>query len=118
MKPYLIALWRALRAWTGTAVGRDTESVDWFLAGHSIPKISALMLPGIGGPILTQQQRTIEADIRSYMAGLEQENAQLRDRVADLLDEKRAAAAQQAQPSQPDPDPAGAALLGELLASV
>lgn len=100
------AVYRQLRTlwWTirgQASEGRRGEDVDYFLLGYTIPRTSALLNPGLGGPPLLEKQRDIEEAIRRYTLSLEQE-------IADMLEAQRQAqlqalaeATQTAQASQP-----------------
>lgn len=98
-------IWRVA---TGAAGSRKNEALDLFLAGQSVQKVSALLMPGIGGPELVRRQLDIQDDLRSYTLAREKEIADLKDEIAEL----RAALneAMKAIPAQ-----APAELLGELL---
>lgn len=88
-----------VRATLAQRVRRTDERLDWFLAGHTIPRISAAMRPGVGGPDLLNEQRRIEATIRTYALQLEAQNAELRRALAQatIAAARAAQAAQQAQ---------------------
>ena len=104
-------VWRVA---SGAGVSRKNEGLDLFLAGQSVQKISALLLPGIGGPALVARQIEIQADIREYTLAREKEIGELKDEVADL----RAAlmqAMKSGQPEQTSQTSAPDMLLGSLL---
>ena len=104
-------VWRVA---SGAGVSRKNEGLDLFLAGQSVQKISALLLPGIGGPALVARQIEIQADIREYTLAREKEIGELKDEVADL----RAALMQAMKSGQPEQTSQTAApdmLLGSLL---
>ena len=108
----LRTLWRVIRGEAGD--GRANEGIDLFLTGgYSVQKISALLLPGIGGPELVREQMRIQEDIRLYALGLEKTIEELHQQIADM---QRAQLAQQAQAAK-DTQPAatGAAASGDLL---
>ena len=84
---------------TGTATRRNHEALDLFLtSGHTVPRISALLAPGLGGPPLLDKQRAIEQAIRAYTLAREKEIGELKDEVADL----RAALMQAMKAGQPE----------------
>jgi hypothetical protein len=56
----------------GSAAAQPISSIDLFLAGHSIPKISAA-----AGADMIAEQRRIEAELRTYILELEQQVSQL-----------------------------------------
>ena len=102
-------IWRVA---TGSGATRKNEGLDLFLAGHSIGKVSALLLPGIGGPQIVAKQTEILNDLREYVLEQEKLVLELRDEVAELraaLNEVLKAAKPDAPPAAPD------SLLGELL---
>ena len=102
-------VWRVA---SGAGATRKNEGLDLFLGGQSVQKISALLMPGIGGPALVARQLEIQNDIREYTLGQEKQIGELKDEVGEL----RAAlnqAAKQAGPAQPAAAPGE--LLGELL---
>ena len=104
-------VWRVA---SGAGVSRKNEGLDLFLAGQSVQKISALLLPGIGGAALVARQIEIQADIREYTLAREKEIGELKDEVADL----RAAlmqAMKSGQPEQTSQTSAPDMLLGSLL---
>ena len=103
-------LWRVA---TGSGATRASESLDLFLtSGHSVQKISALLMPGIGGPALIARQIEIQAEIREYVLEQEKLVLELRDEVAEL----RAALNDLVKQAKPDAPPAAPeSLLGELL---
>lgn len=116
------AVYRQLRAlwWTirgQASEGRRSEAVDYFLLGYTIPRTSAILHPGLGGPALLERQRDIEESIRQYTLSLEKE-------IADMLEARRQAqlqalaqAAQEGQANQPAAATPAAPgdLLGQLL---
>ena len=111
----LRTLWRVMRGDAGG--GRNNEGVDLFLTGgYSVQKISALLLPGIGGPELVREQMRIQEDIRLFALGLEKQVLELQEQIADM---QRAQLAQQAQAAK-DAHPAAAApaASGDLLAGL
>jgi len=102
-------IWRVA---THAGASRRNEGLDLFLAGHSIGKVSALLLPGIGGPQIVAKQTEILNDLREYVLEQEKLVLELRDEVAELraaLNEVLKAAKPDAPPAAPD------SLLGELL---
>ena len=103
-------LWRVA---TGSGATRASESLDLFLtSGQSVQKISALLMPGIGGPALVARQIEIQAEIREYVLEQEKLVLELRDEVAEL----RAALNDLVKQAKPDAPPAAPeSLLGELL---
>lgn len=74
-------IWRVA---SGSGVSRKNESLDLFLGGQSVQKISALLLPGIGGPELVRKQIEIQSDIREYTLDREKEVLELKDEVGEL----------------------------------
>ena len=118
LKDFVTRVWHQARTiWrvaSGAGVSRKNEGLDLFLAGQSVQKISALLLPGIGGPVLVARQIEIQADIREYTLAREKEIGELKDEVADL----RAALMQAMKSGQPEQTSQTAApdmLLGSLL---
>ena len=112
----LRTLWRVMRG--GAGGGRSNEGVDLFLTGgYSVQKISALLLPGIGGPELVREQMRIQEDIRLYALGLEKTIEELHQQIADMQRAQLAQQAQAAKDAQPAATGAVAApdLLGQLL---
>ena len=111
----LRTLWRVIRGDVGE--GRRDEALDLLLSGYSIPKISALLWPGLGGPPLLERQRDIEQAVREHVLSLEKQVLELQEQIRDM---QRAQLAQQAQAAK-DAQPAEAApvapgdLLGQLL---
>ena len=99
MMQMIATLIAMVRATLAQRVRRTDERLDWFLAGHTIPRISAAMQPGVGGPELLQEQRRIETTIRTYTLQLEAQNAELRRELAQatIAAARAAQAAQQAQ---------------------
>lgn len=109
-------LWQQARSvWrvaTGSGSTRTSEALDLFLHGTSVQKISALLMPGIGGPALIARQIEIQAEIREYVLEQEKEVLELKDEVAEL----RAALNEVLKAAKPDAPPAAPeSLLGELL---
>ena len=107
----LRTLWWVIRGQASD--GRRGEAVDYFLLGYTIPRTSAILHPGLGGPPLLDKQRDIEEAIRQYTLSLEKE-------IADMIEARRQAqlqalaeAAQEAQPTAAAP--AASDLLGQLL---
>lgn len=100
-------LWRVA---TGAGATRKNEGLDLFLAGHSIGRVSALLLPGVGGPALVARQLEIQADIREYTLAREKEVLELKKEVGEL----RAALNDLVKQAKPEPAEPGQ-LLGELL---
>lgn len=102
LKDFVTRVWHQARTiWrvaSGAGVSRKNEGLDLFLAGQSVQKISALLLPGIGGPALVARQIEIQADIREYTLAREKEIGELKDEVADL----RAALMQALKSGQPE----------------
>ena len=111
----LRTLWRVMRGDAGG--GRNNEGVDLFLTGgYSVQKISALLLPGIGGPELVREQMRIQEDIRLYALGLEKTIEELHQQIADMQRAQLAQQAQAAKDTQPTvAAPAANDLLGQLL---
>ena len=100
-------IWRVA---TGSGATRTSEALDLFLtSGQSVQKISALLLPGIGGPELVRLQAEIQAEIREYVLDREKEVLDLKDEVAEL----RAALNDLVRATKPEPSAPD--LLGELL---
>ena len=77
----LRTVWRVA---SGSGVSRKNEGLDLFLGGQSVQKISALLMPGIGGPELVRKQIEIQADIREYTLAREKEVLELKDEVGEL----------------------------------
>lgn len=109
-------LWQQARSvWrvaTHQGATRKNEGLDLFLAGHSIGRVSALLLPGIGGPELVRLQGEILNDLREYTLGQEKQIGELKEEVGEL----RAALndlVKQAKPEAPAAAPGD--LLGQLL---
>ena len=102
LKDFVTRVWHQARTvWrvaSGAGATRKNEGVDLFLAGQSVQKISALLMPGIGGPTLIARQLDIQADIRDYTLAREKEIGELKDEVADL----RAALMQAMKAGQPE----------------
>ncbi len=118
LKDFVTRVWHQARTiWrvaSGAGVSRKNEGLDLFLAGQSVQKISALLLPGIGGPALVARQIEIQADIREYTLAREKEIGELKDEVAEL----RAVlmqAMKSGQPEQTSQTAASDTLLGSLL---
>ena len=102
-------IWRVA---AGSGATRTSEALDLFLtSGQSVQKISALLMPGIGGPALVARQMEIQAEIREYTLGQERLVLELRDEVAEL----RAALNEVLKAGKPEPAAAPESLLGELL---
>ena len=99
-------VWRVA---SGAGATRTNEGLDLFLGGQSVQKISALLMPGIGGPALVARQLEIQADIREYTLAREKEVAELKDEVGELRAALASALKASAAPAAP------AELLGELL---
>ncbi len=98
-------IWRVA---TGAGASRRNEGLDLFLGGASIGRVSALLLPGIGGPELVRKQAEILDALREYTLDREKEIGELKDEVGEL----RQALNQAAKQGKPE---AAADLLGELL---
>lgn len=107
-------LWQQARSvWrvtTGSGSTRTSEALDLFLHGTSVQKISALLLPGIGGPALVARQLEIQAEIREYTLAREKEVLELKKEVGEL----RAALNEVLKAAKPEPAAPGD-LLGQLL---
>ena len=100
-------VWRVA---THQGATRKNEGLDLFLGGASIGRVSALLLPGIGGPALIARQIEIQAEIREYVLGQEKLVLKQKEEIAEL----RAMLNQAAKQAQPEPaEPAE--LLGQLL---
>lgn len=100
-------IWRVA---SGSGATRMSEALDLFLHGQSVQKISALLMPGIGGPALVARQLEIQAEIREYVLGQEKLVLKQKEEIAEL----RAMLNQAAKQAQPEPaEPAE--LLGQLL---
>ena len=96
------ALWRVAH---GAGGSRNNEALDLFLtSGQSIQKISALVMPGIGGPPLVARQMEIQADIRTYCLAQEKRIFELQDTIAEL----RAQLAQVREAEKPSAAPVAA----------
>ena len=100
-------IWRVA---TGSGATRTSEALDLFLHGQSVQKISALLMPGIGGPALVARQLEIQAEIREYVLGQEKLVLKQKEEIAEL----RAMLEQAAKQAKPEPA-APAELLGQLL---
>lgn len=100
-------IWRVA---THAGATRKNEGLDLFLAGHSIGRVSALLLPGIGGPELVRLQAEILDDLREYVLDREKEIGELKEEIGEL----RAALNEVLKSAKPEPA-APAELLGELL---
>ncbi len=100
-------IWRVA---THQGASRKNEGLDLFLAGHSIGRVSALLLPGIGGPELVRLQAEILDDLREYVLDREKEIGELKEEIGEL----RAALNDLVKASKPEPA-APESLLGELL---
>ena len=100
-------IWRVA---SGSGVTRTSEALDLFLHGQSVQKISALLMPGIGGPALINRQLEIQAEIREYVLGQEKLVLKQKEEISEL----RAMLEQAAKQAKPEPA-APAALLGQLL---
>ena len=101
-------IWRVA---SGAGATRKNEGLDLFLGGHSIGRVSALLLPGIGGPAIVQKQAEILDALREYTLEQEKLVRELKDEVAELrttLDSLLKASAKPEPAAAPD-------LLGELL---
>ena len=101
-------IWRVA---TGSGSTRTSEALDLFLHGQSVQKISALLMPGIGGPALIARQIEIQSEIREYTLAREKEVLELKKEVGEL----RAALNDLVKQAKPDAPPAAPDLLGELL---
>ena len=100
-------VWRVA---THQGATRKNEGLDLFLGGASIGRVSALLLPGIGGPALIARQLEIQAEIREYVLGQEKLVLKQKEEIAEL----RAMLNQAAKQAKPEPA-APAELLGQLL---
>ncbi len=102
-------VWRVA---AGSGATRTSEALDLFLtSGQSVQKISALLMPGIGGPALINRQLEIQSEIREYTLGQERRVLELKDEVAEL----RAALNEVLKAAKPEPAAAPVDLLGQLL---
>jgi hypothetical protein len=61
-----------------------SQAVDLFLAGHSIPALTAWLHPGVGGPPMIDLQRRMEAEIRTYIGELQDEIRALQEEIEGL----------------------------------
>lgn len=100
-------IWRVA---THAGATRKNEGLDLFLGGASIGRVSALLLPGIGGPAIVQKQAEILDALREYTLGQEKQIGELKEEISEL----RAMLEQAAKQAKPEPA-APAELLGELL---
>lgn len=66
---------------------QPTSAIALFLAGQTIPRISQMEHPGIGGPELLQAQRAIEDEIRDYINDLIDTIAELHSEIERGRDE-------------------------------
>lgn len=107
-------IWQVAR---GTANNRRHEALDLFLtSGHTVPRISALLHPGLGGPALLDKQRAIEHAIRAYALAQEKTVLDLREELqAVRLAALKAATAPPGVQAPPTTPSTPTALLGELL---
>lgn len=116
LKDFITRVWQQARTvWhvaTHQGASRMNEGVDLFLGGQSVQKISALLMPGIGGPALVARQLEIQADIREYTLAREKEVAELKDEVGELRQALASALKASAAPAAPG---APADVLAELL---
>ena len=103
-------VWRVA---SGAGATRKNEGLDLFLGGHSIGRVSALLLPGIGGPAIVQKQAEILDALREYTLDREKDVLELKDEVAEL----RATLASLLKTAKPETAAKAAPsdLLGELL---
>ena len=92
-------LWRLVRGDVGD--GRRDEALDLLLSGFSIPRISALLYPGLGGPPLLERQRDIEQAVREYVVSLEKQVLELQEQIRDMQRQQLAQQAQAAKDAQP-----------------
>ena len=99
-------VWRVA---AGSGATRTSEALDLFLHGQSVQKISALLMPGIGGPALVARQIEIQSKIREYTLAREKEVAELKDEVGELRAALASALKAGSAPAAPGD------LLGELL---
>ena len=100
-------VWRVA---THQGATRKNEGLDLFLGGASIGRVSALLLPGIGGPALVARQLEIQAEIREYVLGQEKLVLKQKEEIAEL----RAVLNDLVKQAKPEPA-APAELLGQLL---
>ena len=107
-------LWRLVRGDVGD--GRRDEALDLLLSGFSIPRISALLYPGLGGPPLLERQRDIEQAVREYVVSLEKQVLELQEQIRDMQRQQLAQQAQAAKDAQPAAT--GAVASGDLLAGL
>ena len=104
-------IWRVA---SGAGATRKNEGLDLFLGGHSIGCVSALLLPGIGGPAIVAKQAEILNALREYTLDREKEIGELKDEVGELR--AALASALKAGPAQPAAAPAAPGdLLEQLL---
>ena len=119
LKDFITRVWQQARTiWrvaSGSGASRTNEALDLFLHGQSIQKISALLLPGIGGPALINRQLEIQADIREYTLDREKEVLELKDEVGELRQALASVLKASAAPTAAAAHGAPAELLGELL---
>lgn len=99
-------IWRVA---TGSGATRKNEGVDLFLSGHSIGRVSALLLPGIGGPAIVQKQAEILDALREYVLDREKEIGELKEEIGELRAALAGAVKTGSTPAAPGD------LLGELL---
>lgn len=112
-------IWRVMR---GPVDGRNNEAIDLFLnGGYSVQKISALLLPGIGGPELVKLQMAIQMDLRAFCLAQEQRIseqqetiAELRAQLAEAMEQAIRAASAPAAPAAAQPTDAPDLLAGLL----
>ncbi len=105
-------VWRVA---SGAGATRKNEGLDLFLAGHSIGRVSALLLPGIGGPAIVEKQAEILGALREYTLEQEKLVLELKDEVGELRQALASAVNASAAPTAVAAPSAPGELLGELL---
>ena len=105
-------IWRVA---THQGTTRKNEGLDLFLGGASIGKVSALLLPGIGGPAIVAKQAEILNALREYTLDREKEVLELKDEVGELRQALASALKASAAPTAAAAPAAPADVLSELL---
>ena len=79
--PIVRDLWRAIEGGIDQRITRD-EELDYWLAGHSLAKATALRSPGLHGPAMIHAQRGLEERARAYVLQLEDDLQEFRRQAA------------------------------------
>lgn len=80
--PIVRDLWRAVERGIDDRLTRD-EELDYWLAGHSLARATALRRPGIHGPEMISAQRNLEERARAYVLQLEDDLHEFRRQAAE-----------------------------------